>query len=507
MMTLTLVTAALLAAETPLSMRNALERALRVLPEVEVERVNVAQSSALIRAARGAFDPLLKGSATWQDAAAPASNPFESTTGVLAQRTRTQGVAIGQNLPWRGIRWEAGFQNQRLKSNNPYLILNPLQAPQLRLSLTVPLGRGAAIDEARAQLRVQHANRKVNEAQLEAAVAQTIARVERAYWTLAAQREAVRRFSSLVETADQSLASTNRLIDAGQLPQADAAGARGRLAQAKDALETARGLEREAEFALKELIARDPQDALWTDPLQLTDAQPLDPQSVMPASDMVTEAVRNRVEIRLAELRLAPARIERQLAAEARKPAVDVQLGGNSLGLAGREVIFPDGLFGVDLRVPRGLVGNFGDAFSQAARLRYPTWQAGVNIELPVGNRAAAGREAAAGLAVRAAELERERWKRQVAREVHQAIAMREAAIARQAASNEAVTQAQARLESELRLMANGKSTNLSINIRQSELAEAQQSLVNAQRDYWLAIAELRRAAGQGLKDYGITVN
>jgi outer membrane protein TolC len=488
MMTLTLVTAALLAAETPLSMRNALERALRVLPEVEVERVNVAQSSALIRAARGAFDPLLKGSATWQDAAAPASNPFESTTGVLAQRTRTQGVAIGQNLPWRGIRWEAGFQNQRLKSNNPYLILNPLQAPQLRLSLTVPLGRGAAIDEARAQLRVQHANRKVNEAQLEAAVAQTIARVERAYWTLAAQREAVRRFSSLVETADQSLASTNRLIDAGQLPQADAAGARGRLAQAKDALETARGLEREAEFALKELIARDPQDALWTDPLQLTDAQPLDPQSVMPASDMVTEAVRNRVEIRLAELRLAPARIERQLAAEARKPAVDV--GGNSLGLAGREVIFPDGLFGVDLRVPRGLVGNFGDAFSQAARLRYPTWQAGVNIELPVGNRAAAGREAAAGLAVRAAELERERWKRQVAREVHQAIAMREAAIARQAASNEAVTQAQARLESELRLM-----------------AEAQQSLVNAQRDYWLAIAELRRAAGQGLKDYGITVN
>ena len=73
-------------------------------------------------------------------------------------------------------------------------------------------------------------------------------------------------------------------------------------------------------------------------------------------------------------------------------------------------------------------------------------------------------------------------------------------------AAEDSQTASRERLESELRLYREGQSNNLSLNVRQGELAESQQLLVNARRTLNLAAAELRRAAALTLETFSIQV-
>lgn len=499
-----LLLAALTAADVELTLADAVAQALRNLPEVEIERTAVREAGAGERAARGFFDPRLRAGAGFQDATTPTSNPFESLTGRLTQRTRNQQVSLLQNLPFWGARFEAGWQNQHLVTSNPFFTLNPLSSPRLTGTLTIPLWRDRALDAARAEIRIRRAVRKSSEAQLTATVIETAGRVERAYGELAAAQEALQRQSELVRLARETLEATQRQAAAGQLPDADVAGARARAAQAEEGLRQAEGAAAMAEFALKELVAASPRDSLWSDRLRLRDREPL--LLVTPVPELIERALVRRVELTLAAARLEPARVEQQLAAEQRKPAVNLELGAASQGLAGREIIFPGGLFGFDARVPATLVGGAGQALSQAAAFRYPTWTAGLNVELPLGQRAASGRMQQTALAVRKLELEQERLRRQIVREVHQAAALRDAARDRQQLATTGVEQARQRLDSELRLLAEGKSNNLNLNVRQAELAEAEQRWIQARREWWAAVAELRRASAHTLEDFNLRV-
>jgi outer membrane protein TolC len=195
----------------------------------------------------------------------------------------------------------------------------------------------------------------------------------------------------------------------------------------------------------------------------------------------------------------------RKLAQEGLKPRVDLRMGHTSRGLAGREVPSAGiGIPGFDLSPPPFLIGSYGRGFNQLWHNNYPSYEASLEVELPIFQRQARGELGTASAALRRATLQRKQAEIQVSLEVRQAMAALRAARERIEEADGAVESSRLRLESEQRLYREGLSDNLSLNVRQNELADSQRAAVDARRAWHLAAAELRRATAQSFEDFGI---
>lgn len=492
-----------LAAE-PLALRDAIALALQNNPELVAERSNQQGAAAALLHAQGAFDPVLGFRFAQRNAATPATSILQGVNGRLDERISTQATTLRQRLPWFGATFENSFENNRIATTNPFTSLNPYYAPVWRSSLTLPLWRGRRDDAFRSALRVRRANRQAADRDLAARVLDIAARVEAAYWTWVAALEAETAAQDSVRYAQAALDSTTRLVRAGEQAENELAGARGQLRRVEEQAAQARGLAREAAQQLKSLLATGGADTIWEQDWRPVETEvPLVAQS---PAELAERALRQRPELAAAQQRLQAEKELTKAVAEERKPAVDLTLARTAQGLAGRAI--PQGEFfpGFSLDAPPQLIGAFGRANSQLWRNLYPTYEATLTIELPVRNREAAGRLGQQQALERRATAQLRQLEIQTALEVRRTWETYTAAQARIAAAADSQAASRERLESELRLFQEGQSNNLNLNVRQSELTESQQLLVNARRTLNLAAAELRRATALTLETFAIQV-
>jgi outer membrane protein len=504
-MTGMLLMLALIAVEPrPVPLREAVALALEKNPEVVAERTGKEGAAAALLAARGAFDPVLGFRLNQRSATTAASSILQGVNGRLDEKTSTQSTTLRQRLPWLGIQFENSIENNRISTSNPFTSLNPYYAPLWRSAFSMPLWRFRRTDETRTNLKVRRANRQAAGRDFEARVLDLAARVESAYWNWVAARDAEAAATDSVRYARESLDSTTRLVGAGEQADNELAGARGLLRRSEEQAAQASGQAREAEQQLKALVARDSQDAVWDEPWRPVESK-LDLEAKS-AAELVEQARRRRPELAAASARLQAEKENTQLAAEGRKPAVDLSLSRTAQGLAGRSV--PQGAFfpGISLDAPPQLIGSYGRAYDQVLRNRYPTYEATLTVELPLRNREAQGRFGQQQAAERRAAAQLRQVEVQTALEVRRAWESYAASQARIRAAADSEAASRERLESELRLYREGQSNNLNLNVRQSELTESRQLLVNARRAYNLATAELRRAAALTLETLAITV-
>jgi outer membrane protein len=492
----------LCAAERRITVREAVRMALERHPDAEISRIAERDAQAGVRMARGAFDLNLAAGVNGRRANNPTSSLFESATGQVSELTWRQQYAVQQTLPWMGVRWEAGFQNNRLSTNNPFFGLNPFQTPQAYVNVTLPLLRFLRTDPQRAQLRIRRRQADASLAELETSLLELALRTEAAYWQMSAAQASAAAAEEARELSQAAEASTQRLVQEGELPNADLSGAASSTRRREEAVAAAKTAALQAENALKALLARDAADEVWSDRLVLVDAQAA--IDTLPVADMVAAALRRRAELRALESNQAAALEDRRAAEELRKPQADLALGYTAQGLAGRAtgVAFP----GFEVELPPAFVGGLGRGLSQIGNTRYPVYQAGLTLSMPVRNREAEGRIAQARLQQQRLEQMRRRMELQIALEVRNANDALRMAEERVRAAEGAATAARERLDSELRLLKEGQASNLSLNVRQSELAEARQLAVEARRVSNQSAAELRRAAGLTLSDFGVTV-
>ncbi len=495
----------LLGAEAqPIALRQAVALALEKNPEVVAERTGKDAAEGALHAAKGAFDPVLAFRFSQRNATTPASSVLQGANGRLDERTSTQATSFRQRMPWLGMVFEQQLENQRISTSNPFTSLNPYYAPVWRSTFQMPLWRFRKTDETRTNLKIRRRNRQAADRDFEARMLDLAARVETAYWNWVAAREAERAAADSVRYARESLDSTTRLVTAGEQADSELAGARGLLRRSEEQAAQASGQARETEQQLKALVAADSRDAVWEQawqPVETTLA--LEANS---ASELAERALRRRPDLAAAMERLQAQKENTRLAAEARKPAVDLSLSRTAQGLAGRSVpqgsLFP----GFSLDAPPQLVGSYGRAYSQVWRNRYPTYEAMLSIELPLRNREAEGRFGAQKATEKRVEAQLRQLEIQTTLEVRRAWESYVAAQARIAAAADGEAASRERLESELRLYREGQSNNLNLNVRQTERTESQQLLVNARRALNLASAELRRASALTLETLAITV-
>lgn len=488
-----------------LTLREAVQMAIAANPEVKAERLNTQRSEALLQAARGAFDPVVRLGGDVRRETRPSSSVLEAPTGRVDEHVASGSVGIAQRLPWNGASIEGVVENTRFSSTNPFLSLNPSYTPRARFNLNLPLLRGAGVDTDRTELRIRQREVTASRADLEARLTDLVSRVTAAYWQLVAARQGLGVAEQTRQAASESLASTERLVREGEQAEAELAGARGQLSRAEEAVANATGVERQAQNALKALLV-----ASADDPLLPTVIEPADEQAQpdnVPLPQLLQTAVAARPELRAIAERLRAQGDRVRLAANERLPRVDLQLGFVTQGLSG-SAQRSTGLSipGFDLSPPPGFAGGPWTGFDQIAGNRYPTYAAALRIELPLRNRAAEGRYTEARLAEQQARLQQDQARIQIALDVRQSVEALNAARGRMMAAAQAEQASADRLASELRLFREGQSTNLNLNVRQNELSQSRDSLVRARQGFNTGAADLLRATGGALTAFGVQI-
>jgi len=490
-------------AETVMTLREAVQRAIANNPEVVAEKASFDAAKPALRAAQGAFDPVLGLRGEWRQATTPATSILQGVNGRLDERSWTQALTTRQRLPWMGMQLDSALENTRLATSNPFTSLNPYYQLNQRTSITIPLLRGRKTDEFRAELKVRRKELKTLRHDFDARLLNLVFRVETAYWSFVAASEAYEAARDVERFASESLDSTARQVKEGEMAETDLAGARGQLSRARENRANAFGGYLEAQVELKGLIAGSPADAIWSENLRPGESRS---ELSWKREELKTMAIEKHPELLGLAMRLEAQKDMTAVAAEGAKPQVDLSFTHLQQGLAGNSV--PQGQFfpGINLDAPPQLIGGFPRAANQALRNRYPTYQATLNIELPIRNRTAEGRLAQQKLLETRIAAQRRQAEIALAAGVEQGWARLESARLRIEDAAAARTASSDRLQSEFRLFREGQSNNLSLNTRQNELAESRQLLVNAWRSFNLAAAELRRLSGQSLEVFQVSV-
>ena len=529
---------ALLAADSParvgitakrdLELTQAIELAVRQNVELEIEHVNQDDARAALEGAKGFSDPKLLWEPGFQSRNIPAVSILDGVNGHLSEHYHTENFLFREQTPWYGAGFDIAFENSRISSGNPFVTLRPFYLTQIALTYTQPLWRNRETDAARSLLKVRVREVELSRADLELKLIDVVARVEQAYWNLAAARQAMEVEREAVDLAEEQMRRDARRIQAGTLAEIELAASRTELARRQDAWYAAAQIVTEQENALKRLVCRSVTEPIWGE-----DLVPVDTPTTVPlprVDEAVASALRSRVELRSIAVRREITQANRKQNANLVKPQVNLVASYRNQGLAGTIQSTPDPLTAViqpaienlnvlnringvpDLSVPQAtslpdyLSGGYGSSLGNLFAGRYQTVQVGLQVDLTIRNRAAKAALAQSEIDLRRNSLERSGRELAIAAEVRDAIEALAIAEQRLAAAKQGEQAAREKLESETRLFEGGESTNFLTLTRQNEYSAARRRTLIADLDHERAVSRFRQATGETLRENRVTI-
>ena len=152
--------------QRPLSLRDALSKALKNNKDIEVARENVRIAEFNLLGAQGVYDPRLSTSGVLRACSKPDREFFERRQdGSTAQSDYTGTARFEGQSPFLGGNYRVDFSSVRLTTNNQFTALNPQFPTALTFSYTQPLLRGLKVDNNRRQIQIAQKNLSLTDAQ------------------------------------------------------------------------------------------------------------------------------------------------------------------------------------------------------------------------------------------------------------------------------------------------------------------------------------------------------
>ncbi len=364
-----LLAAALAAADEapePLTLSKAIELALKRNLDLEVERLSPVIAEQAVDKARADFDPTAILSYGDRDSRTPSTSALSGASTVL-QRTTTYSGDLQEKLP-TGTTLDLALSYIRSSTNSLYSTLNPSHTTGATLTVKQPLLKGFGLEANRSGLAGALHSREAARQAFQAKVTQTVSDVEGAYWDLAAALKNVEVGRTSLKAARSLEEASRAKVEAGTLPKTDLLEASSASASREaDLIDEERKAD-DAADRLRQLVAPPGRDGAseWARPFVPAD-EPA-PEALTPdVPKAIDRALRIRPELSEARASL--------LAAEA------ARLGAKNAVLPDLSVSGSWGQQGVD--------AERDDAFSRLNDGRARTWELGLSLEFPLGNRAA----------------------------------------------------------------------------------------------------------------------
>ncbi len=487
-----------------LTLRNAVEMALRHNLQVRINKFAPEVQAENITSARGRFDPNL----TFDLPSAYGQNTSQGTTtlaggDVVTDETFSAGFGFSHLLEY-GTNYSVNWTAQRRFSTNSFSTFNPNFSSTLRVQLTQPLLRDRGRESNRAQIIIAQDNLEVTMETFRDQVQQTMLSVYQAYWQLVFTEDdlAVKELS--LDLAQQQFERNKVQVEIGTLAPIETIQAEQQVATNELQLTQAQQALADARDDLKRLINVEASaQAGWDVGLVAAD----DPQVTGEAID-VADAVGQALERdpQLQRLRI-----------QARTRALNVRTARNSLlpqvnftgsivlsGQGGDTLIRGGGFLSTDILEVQE--GGFSDALRNLFSGDFRNWQVGLQVQFPINNWAARAQHAQALINERQLSAQIADREQQLRVDITKAVRQVTSGAQQVAQATVARELAERQLDAEERKFAVGTTTNFEVLRFQRDLANARTSELQAITTYMNSVARLEQTKGTLLESLGMSI-
>jgi outer membrane protein len=457
------------------------------------------------------FDPILIGQLQLDHNNSPSVSAFAGVP-VIQQNTGTANFTYQQGFHW-GMNLSVGFNNNRVTTNQPFTTLSPTLNSNFRFQLTQPLLQGFGFLPNTRFIRIAKNNREISDVAFRLQVITTVDQIENIYWDLVNAYENVKVQQESLALAQKTLEDNKKQVQIGTLAPIEVVRAQSAVATVQQSLIVAQTNLELQQLLMKNALSRtlvDPvlaeAEVIPTSAMQVPENEP-----IVPVQDLINDALGHRAELAESRIDLVNRDLNNKSAKNALLPTLGLfaYYGGTGLGgaLNPNATICGPGVTRFCIE-PNAVPAptSYGDTLNQLVNSSAPDKGAGLQLNIPIRNRAAQANQVRAELEYRQAQMRLQQLENQVRIEVRNAQFAVQQNRASVEAARAAVELARQSLDAEQKKYALGASTTTLVLQAQRDLTQAESNQVSAVSAYQKSRVELDRATGFTLTRNGILV-
>ncbi|HUC53511.1 MAG TPA: TolC family protein [Candidatus Cybelea sp.] len=473
-----------------LTLNDAIRLALSNNTDIRVDHSQIEFAENNLARAHSPFDPV-------------ATSSFADTRAKSLTTSTLQGASILSNLTqatlfgyqetfMTGTNFQTAFNANKLSTNSSFNVVNPALETAVQFTVSQPLLRNFGLFPNRAPILIAQRNLKQARSNFTTQVNNVILGIIGDYWSVILSRENLSVQQKSLDEAQKSYDHDKKALSLGALPPLDIYRSESQVASRRVGLIQAEYSLKQAVDQFRHDIGADLDPAIRALDVELTD-QPA-PLGDLPATDIavaLSRALANRPEFETVRQQLASDELNIRLAHNNLKP--DLELSGFYSG---------NGLNNSPAGLDIGLSGSLNQTF----RFAYPTYGASLSLNLPVRRHSAEANLADALVGRRQDQYQERRTGQSITLEVVNAVHSLEEAKLTMEAARVAVDLARESLHADERKYELGAEPVFFVLDAQTQLAQAELNLIQAQVSFQIAVAQLDHATGDLLEHHHVQI-
>jgi outer membrane protein TolC len=465
------------------------------------------------------FDPIITGTLQMDRAFSLSSNGFNGVP-VVNQNTGTANFAYQQGLA-SGTNISIGFNNSHITNNVPFTTLLPQVTTNFQIKLTQHLLQGFGFPANTRFIRIAKNNRELSDVAFRLQIIDSVDQIENIYWDLVFAYENARVQNESLAFAQKTLSDTKKQVEIGSLAPIETVRAQSTVAQDQQFVTAAQTNLQLEQLLMKNALTRTLKDPTLATaeviPISTMDVPSKEP--VVPTEDLINDALRHRAELIESRIDLNSRDLSNKAVRNALLPSLDLYAyyGGSGLGgtlnpitpfctsTSTNSLCIPPG--SIPAQFSSGHPVSYDTALDNLVTSAAPDKGVGVQLSIPLRNRAAQAVQIRSELEYRQAQMRLQQIENQVGIEIRNAQYAVQQNRASVDSARAALELAHQSLDAEQKKFQFGTSTNTLVLQYQSQLATSESTLVNAMVAYEKSRVELDRATGTLLDHHGISID
>ena len=444
----------------------------------------------------GSFDPVVGFTAGLGYRVAPLSTATVFGIPILSQNTAQYSGYFAQEFP-TGTSYAAILSGYRQSTNSSAVLFNPETVGTLSLGINQHLLNGFGYRANKKFIRIADNDIGISKDYFKEQVITTIAQIETDYWVLVEDKQNVLVAQEAVTYAKKLLADNQKQVQIGTLAPLDVIQAESQLATAQQNLIVAQTTFRQQQEVIKTDISKKVAGEILTADVEPADVLPTPSSSDVPQlEDALNLAHANRPEVDLNDLNLKNEEVVLKANRNSLLPTLDAFASFQPAALNGNRLLHAAAANGFLGPVIGSSPGGISQAFSQILHNNYPSYSVGLELQMPIRNRAAQADAARALLEEHMLRTQVQQTLNTIDLSVRQAVIAVVQGRARVDAAQKAVDYARQQYVDEQKKFKVGESTVTLVIQMQNNLTQAEGTLVQARAAYATALTQFQQATG-----------
>lgn len=477
-----------------ISLDDAIHLALENNTDIRVDEEQVQTAKNALERALSPFDPIFSGSF---DSTRTHQNEYSQLLGgppTLNSLSQNTDLNLTQVLE-TGTTFAADFSSFKSTSNSGFFFFSPAFFTSLQFTITQPLLKGRGLFVNRAPIVVAQRGLGKSRAAFEGQVNDILLRVIQDYWNVVQARESLRVDRESLDEAQKSYDHDKHALELGALAPLDIYRSQSQVASRRVSVIQGEFVVKQQEDQLRRDLGADIEPNVGALDLNLTDTP--DPAGSLMAVDISTalkKALAYRPEIESMRQQLAADAVNVRVARNGLQP--DLSLRGNYVTSGLNSNIVNNNFE----------AGSYGSAIGQMFGFGFPTYEFGITLKYPFRNHQAQA-DMGDALASQRADLYSDRMLHEnITLAVTNAVNSLDGSEQSMEAAKVALDLAQKTLQADQHKYELGAETVFFVLEAQTELTQAEQTLLQTQVSYQDAAAQVDHDTGNLLTRYEVQI-